>query len=213
MYVVSGSFHWIGFHIVQYLLATGQEVIGLDIIDTDKKDNLSMFVGRNSSFTHVEHSDDLLHNSKQSDYIVFEVAEDKERFSLPELGNKKVYNFCTTRKENEVLDDTCYVKLPLLYGEWIPRDYDGIFFQDEYIRFDSTRFQREAVYISDFIESLLQVIATSDRVLGTNLLIIKRKNEREEYKEKGTIVVDESKPMEKRLAELDDHYELYKDFY
>ncbi len=135
MYAVENCFHWIGFHIVNRLLEEGCRVDGIDDLSTEKKENLAMFVGRNELFRH-----------------------------LPVIQESSGYNAIITVDDQMVKmhrEEPVTIQLPLLFGEWMPMNQDGVYNGDEFVPFAAKEFTSRAVYIDDFLTGFLQWLQAS----------------------------------------------------
>ncbi|MBM7571522.1 hypothetical protein [Aquibacillus albus] len=209
MYVVLGAFHWIGYQIITRLLDDSYEVIGIDKMESEKKENLSMYIGRNSLFTHVSSSEEMNQLQKlQQINILFEIDSSQlfnDRYSL---NTETVINLDKGRVKAS--SNTVDVDLPLLYGEWMPRNDNGVYHNGQFVAFDSEQFKNEAVYIQDFITCLIETISNykQDRVA------IKAFDPSFDSKDaQKTICIRETKDKDERIKELNDHYKMYKNFY
>lgn len=212
MYLISGSFNWVGFHFVQKLLETGNEVVGVDCLDTEKKENLSMYIGRNSLFTHIDNIGDLLLRNKQDFKAIFLINHDLEEESLISLTRDNIFNFYHGKQETTYSDRVIQVELPLLYGEWMPRNEEGFYQKEEFFRFDSKQLEEEAIYIEDFVQSFLQIISSSNVPNHIKMEPLKKKRDREDCEDE-IIFVRETQPIKNRLEILDEHYQTFKKLY
>ncbi|MRH43375.1 hypothetical protein GH741_11865 [Aquibacillus halophilus] len=212
MYVVSNCFNWIGFHFLQKILNNSEEVVGLDQISTDKEENLYLSVGRNSLFTHVTSKRDLKKeiNSKQVD-VVFDLMDSDELLADEEFHADNWVQF-----KNEIAKDNTnnliHVELPLLYGEWMPRDNNGIFHTRNYIKFDSETFENEAIYIDDFVDAMWQILSSRKKPEKIKFKSL-RKEGRDEKDPAQVLYIREKERMETRLLNLNNHFEQFSKFY
>lgn len=186
MFLVEKCFHWVGFHIVEYLLGRGYTVSGNDKINTDAKDHLSMLIGRNANFTHLEQRPD----SKVFD---IRITPDEDKLTL--------------HKES-----TSTMKLPLLFGEWMPMNQEGMYHRNEFIAFDSDRFLIDAVYIGDFLTIVQQCIDASNL---PSVIKVKHgeKDAASDLKLENSVFIRNNRPIMNRLKTVQNHYEKFSEFY
>lgn len=187
LFLVENCFHWIGFHVVDFLLENGHKVDGSDNLSTDKKEHLSMFVGRNKSFTHVTDIDAAY------DWTIT-INEGSEMTIT-------MHNGRTTR-----------VKLPLIFGEWMPMKQEGVYRGDKLIPFDSDCFLTEAVFIDDFLKSLIQWVESSHLSPVLEVRSIYKK-EQEDKRLENSIYVRNNRPINDTINIVKKHYETYGEFY
>ncbi|MDC3413698.1 hypothetical protein NC797_17520 [Aquibacillus sp. 3ASR75-11] len=154
-YLVTNCFDWVGFHIVNRLLHDGNEVIGIDKMDTEKKENLALFIGRNSAFRHEE---EIGNNVNDEMTAIYHISDQIERSKeLASISARNNINIKFSKKSKPFHNDWTTIVCPILCGEWMERDDEGFYWGDEYIRFDSRRFDDEVIYIDDFISWLFQL--------------------------------------------------------
>ncbi|QKY68599.1 hypothetical protein [Lentibacillus sp. CBA3610] len=185
VFLIENCFHWLGFHIVNHLLENGYHIDGVDDINTGKKEHLSMFVGRNELFRHVSSQRD-----KEYDATI------------------GVYDRELIVKTNRPVT----IKLPLVFGEWMPMNQEGMYSQHEFIRFDTQQFASEGVYIDSFLKSLLQWLHSSDL---PSTLEVKSSHDRQRTKIKleNTVYIRNNRPINQSLNTVKHHYEMYKNIY
>ncbi|WP_174612782.1 hypothetical protein [Virgibacillus ihumii] len=186
MFLVENCFYWIGFHIVEYLLDQGYTVTGNDEIDTDGKEHLSMFIGRNENFTHM-----------------------KQRL------NESAYDIRLTPHETALTlhkDSASTIYLPLLFGEWMPMNQDGMYYRGDFIAFDSDEFVEKAVYIGDFLKIIDQCIAASNLPSAVN---VKKKGEdiNAEIKLENSVFIRNNRPINDRIKTVKNHYKKFSKLY
>lgn len=207
MFLVLGCYDWIGFHLTNRLLEEGYEVTGMDLINSDKKENLAMFIGRNSYFTFLDQMDDIKESTSSIDAVIQLSKECKGKTDLIDTVQG---NFYVLSSGGASLDEKAIgVTLPVLYGEWCPRDQYGFFHYGTYIRFDSDTFKKEAVYIEDFIEALLQIINASNvpsSIMYTSIEDDSRKEENFQF-------IRPALSQKERLNKINQHYERFSTFY
>ncbi|WP_186576644.1 NAD(P)-dependent oxidoreductase [Aquibacillus kalidii] len=209
MFLIVGCYDWVGYHITNKLLEQGQEVIGIDTMDSDKKENLAMFVGRNGLFSHYDSAQAVIKDKKHKEgfkAIIFIKPEDIS--DIEEISYFSQVSLCL-RSKNENMDEcVTFVDIPLLYGEWMPRDNEGIFHGEEYVRFDSDQFKKEATYIEDFVNAFIKFAEESES--PDYAMFASDKSEKED---ENITIVRETKSQGERLQELDEHYEKFHFLY
>lgn len=189
--LVRNCFHWIGFHIVNRFILNGNHVVGLNDHMTDRAEFLSFFLGRNSLFTLVDQT------QAQYDLTVI-VNDDKDRKKL-----------LLKRKGAEILTT---IQTPLLFGEWMKMDENGIFIANKHIPFKSDKFLTQAIHIDDFTKSLNQWIKSTH--LPAHL---KTQSSRDVFHKDvildNSIYIRDNIPIERKVNDLKDHYKRFNNYY
>ncbi|MFC7321204.1 hypothetical protein [Halobacillus campisalis] len=141
--VILNCFHWSGYHCARHLLHRGHEVVGVDEINHPKKEELYMYVGRNSHFQHfntIEERENHSHSSR----------EDPQIFVSDE-------NFILFQEKASVHE--IKIEVPPLYGEWMEME-------DKQIEtIDDLKFwimENNAVYIEDFLDPVMEHFEQGD---------------------------------------------------
>ncbi|SDQ88365.1 hypothetical protein [Virgibacillus salinus] len=188
LFLVENCFQWVGFHIVNCLLENGYKVDGIDDLSSDKKKHLSMFVGRNSSFQHIfSYKRDATYDSS------IKITENQLDLTLQQ-------------------NTSHLIKLPILFGEWMPMKINGMYHNNSFIPFDSDIFLNEAIYIGDFMKSLTQWIKSSQL---PEILEVKSINNKqsEEIKLENSVYIRNNRTIEENLKMVIKHYEKFEDVY
>ncbi|ALX48647.1 hypothetical protein [Lentibacillus amyloliquefaciens] len=186
VFYVENCFHWVGFHIVNHLLEEGYSVDGTDDINTDTKEVLSMFVGRNELFRQLEPG------QREREYeAAICISDDALMLEM---------------------DRSVTINLPLVFGEWMPMNHNGFFSREEFIRFDSHQFKREAIYIGEFLNSLRQWIQTSEL---PSIMDVRSYNDarNKNIDYENSVYIRTAHPLDKYVEAVKMHYEKYKKFY
>ncbi|MGJ9459371.1 hypothetical protein [Oceanobacillus sp. CF4.6] len=144
---------WLGYHIVNKLLEQGYKVDG--IVHADRNDepdeDLTMFFGRNSSFS-------MIPADKEKKYNIGIIAGDYDGKINQKIEKLIVIN--PDKKEQRSMVNyttSCtMIKAPLLFGEWMPMNEKGVFHKNEFIPFTSGKFKESSLYVQDFTKGLLQ---------------------------------------------------------
>ncbi|MUK90588.1 hypothetical protein GMD78_19715 [Ornithinibacillus sp. L9] len=200
--LIANCFHWVGFHLLNELLDRGIEVAGIDALDTDRKEHLSMFIGRNSSFSFID-------NSEASNYETFIIIDNSDDIPSNFTSRKIKIGFGESREEKE---NIVHVHAPILYGEWMPMNEKGCLHQERFIDFDSEEFQSEAIYIGDFVKAFIQWLKV-DNLPGHIEVRTKKNNEDQALKLENSIYIRDNVPKEENLKRVLAHYRRYKEFY
>ncbi|MBP1947248.1 hypothetical protein [Virgibacillus litoralis] len=188
LFLVENCFQWMGFHLVNCLLENGNEVDGVDDLSSDKKEHLSMYVGRNASFQHLS----SLEREATYDRTI-KITEDQLVLTLQQNTSHRI-------------------NLPILFGEWMPMKKAGMYYKNKFISFDSDIFLNEAIYIGDFMKSLAQWIKSSQL---PEILEVKSINNKqsEEIKLENSVYIRNNRTIEENLKMVIKHYEKFEDFY
>ncbi|MFD1169148.1 hypothetical protein [Oceanobacillus caeni] len=190
--------HWIGFHIVNTLLEHDFNIDGM--INPNLQDDLLMFFGRNSDFQMV--------NDEKREYETCIIIGDHPKAQDFKAGNKWLLPINGIQKKEQT--DLTTIHTPILFGEWMPMNENGIYHHKKFITFDSEEFKNNALSIHSFTPVLLQLIQTSSQ---TNELYVHPRQEKEKRSEKKAIYIRESEPKEKYVADLREHYKQYRILY
>lgn len=183
--------HWIGYHIVNGLLEDDWLVEG--VIDKEEKDTLSMFFGRNSNFSFCENVE-----KKVYDTVISVGVPLKE---IDHVHTNRSVIIHPTVPEN-MKEDTILIKAPLLFGEWMPMNENGMYRNHLFIPFDSTYFLTEAVYIEDFVSYLVKWL-NDDIADNKKSAIIKLEH---------SAYTRDNRPIEKKLEQVKEHYHQFKKY-
>jgi hypothetical protein len=199
--LVVGCNQWIGFHVVNELLENDIQVDGIE----SEQGNaiLSLFFGRNSLFSFVsadvkKHYDTIIFTDElqvlphaQADCMLRMISDDAH------LGNMQA--------------DLC-IYTPILFGEWMPMEHDGFYYQQQFITFDSNRMKTSGVYIEDFTKGLLQWMKIKH--LPTDLIVksIREKGVKEKNL-KDAIYLRDKSPISDNIKKVREHFDRYKASY
>ncbi|UFU00557.1 hypothetical protein KO561_06340 [Radiobacillus kanasensis] len=191
MIVINNCFHWIGYHLLQKFLEGGYEVMGCDPITSEKREHLSMFVGRNSHFEWMETLPDA--RKKESDIIYIDV---QPHVLFIQLEDNQTHTIST----------------PMLFGEFMDREDDGFEYKDTFISFESKKFNEEAVWIEDFVDILFSLFKENQLNKDWKVKSLS-KSMREEEDGDEVIYVRQTDTVSNRLQLIDEHYQQYTNLY
>lgn len=200
--LVGNCFHWVGFHLVSQLLERGYKVDGIGKVFDHKTEHLSMFLGRNSSFS-----------------LITEIVESKSYRLIMTVNEnqlfhkKKIYPMIIIRTDGKINNQEIQsvVDAPMLYGKWMPMTDTGIYHRDTFVPFLSDTFINQAVCVEKYIDNLLNLIVEEN---FTSDIIENIYNNKEEINvlNKKLQNIDE-KQKSKELALLLAHYKQFRDYY
>lgn len=201
MFLITGCFSWIGYHLLAKLLNDGEEVIGVDQLDNDKKEHFAMLVGRNANFTFYETTDQAekwRSNSKLNTMFQIDLSEHR---SLIHFSSKYA-------SENE---QSIEIELPLLYGEWMERSETGFYYKGEFVRFDSKQFENSAIYIEDFVNAVSQLSETT--LLPSTIMYCAHKQSRVQKTNNEQLFILPYNSQFNILEKIDSHYQRFNSLY
>ncbi|GAB4073950.1 hypothetical protein GCM10028778_14530 [Barrientosiimonas marina] len=189
MLLVENCFHWIGFHITRHLLEKGYSIDGVDDLETEKKEHLSLFVGRHNAFRHYQTMSEL---SEQHYNVIIRIQDHRLRLG----GGRSVT-----------------VKLPFIFGEWMPivnnSESDS---RQENMPFDLDAYLRGAVYIDDLVQCLGQWIEASQLPA-----VMEVRSADGPHLEGGQlenyVYVRNNRPVLENAEKVKRHYQRYQSFY
>lgn len=199
--LIMNCYDWLNYHIVHEFIENGYSVDGISGPMTKEKEHLSMLIGRNSLFN-------LITDKEKAEYAtVICVGEadytiDARRFII--INHKG--------QQAEVRHNRMYIQTPILFGEWMPMDKDGVYVNDAYIAFDSPVFLSTAIYIKDFIDYLLSCIQMNELPKKVNVQSSK-KGESEEILLDKSVYIQDNIPIDKRVDQVKKHYDKFKMYY
>lgn len=200
-FLVMNCFHWVGYHIVAQLLENGCQVDGIAGRENAMEEHFSMFLGRNSNFKlkETEHAD------------VYDKAIIVGAHTGGEEINAKCQFLITRKAKEQSLSNMIRVQIPLLFGEWMPMNEEGMFIGEQFIQFDSDYFLSEAVYVEDFISTLLQWLKTEDVPDQLEMRAYHTAEKTEACE--NMIYLHGNKTNKEQLAEVLSHYQRFQHLY
>lgn len=201
--LVQNCFHWIGYHYVNFLLEEGMVVKGVDKINTNKKENLYMFVGRNSSFELIDSSNQ---NEEIDAILIIGDIDYTEKIYCNRIIHILVGN------SSKSLPNSIVINPPLLFGEWMEMNEKGFYVTDRFISFDSEEFRNEAVHILDFIQAtyrLFNATVVSQRVDVFSKKIFLN----DAVKLENSICIRDNIPIEENMRKVIEHYRRHQQLY
>jgi len=193
--MVWGCFQWIGFQLIREWLDDGETVIGIDLVNTEQKETLEMFVGRNANFTRVESVEEAL-NMDAGEQIDALIALEDQHHNPPfeKLIDIPASNyFCVS------VDGPCRSKhswttidLPHVYGPWMTSD--------------TTSITEKSVYVTDITQALKSVVT---KPWDKDLI----KFGMESHEERNDMCITPKVSLEKGMKMLKDHQKRFPSYY
>lgn len=198
---VTNCLHWIGFHIVNRLLEDGYQVDGITGMDSDREEELSLMLGRNSLFSLYETENQI----KDKSYTGLVLVDEAKRNFIQ---SEKTFTIGKNRRNETGLIN---IELPLLFGEWMPMDAHGVYANNQYVKFDSNKFRNDAIYIDDFIDCFMQWIKIPD--LPKTIALTKDKKLIKDQQSLGIqMYIREDRPKDEQVSKVIQHYEKLQRF-
>lgn len=197
---VKNCLHWTLFHIVNRLIENDYKVDGIADLSSEREEELSFMLGRNSSFSLYQNESEIK-DKEYSDTVLLNASKPCSVQTL------RTYNLGQNIEEPGIIN----IELPLLFGEWMPMDEKGVYFYDQYIQFNSTQFQDEAIYIDDFVDCFMQWIKVPELPRSISLTKNKNLQVKEDSLEK-QLYIRENRPIDDQVSSLINHYEKVKNY-
>jgi len=193
--------NWLGYHFINELLEADYTVHALITDPEERTNRFAQFFTRNSSFSFVD-KDNLL---TYSDTVVI------GNFPIKSVSSKRTWHINCTFRENN--GQCVFVFTPILYGEWMSLNEEGIFFQDNFISFASKKFHNETIYIKDFLK-IFQQWLKSTLIPHKIVLCVNRKLfNREIFMLENIVYFRDNRPKYKHIETVKKHYKKYKRLY
>src|SRR5699024_11723 len=108
-------------------------------------------------------------------------------------------------------DKTNVIEIPILVGEWMSMCENGVYKNNQFIRFDSEQFLYYANYITDFIQGLIARVA--DKNIFTMIHLLSIKCRQKHIKIENVFYIRENRPIEENIKKVTEHYKRYRHFY
>lgn len=140
IYIISGCFEWIGFHLTEKWLNAGHTVIGIDNDWNEQKDWLSLYVGRNSSFQFVDSIDQVKEEVEGEELILINI-EDRLTKGEAKIPIKREWTI-KIGDDKPVQGSVIYASE--VYGPWMSRLVKPT--------------TEQALYINDFVKGVQEII-------------------------------------------------------
>jgi len=196
--LIENCFNWIGFHLTNYLLEKGMRIEGLDQINTEKKEHLSMYVGRNDRFALLERR-----NNEGDDYdLTIKITE--------KIKNDRHNTFVSiSRRKNSMQTKRFVIDVPEMIGEWMPLDM----FNVKETSIKSKQFLNNVIHIEDFLAVVYQWIKMDSLMPETIKLISSKDKIQRSMKLENYVYLRDNRSKEKDMDKILSHYKRFKYFY
>lgn len=196
---VVNCFHWIGYHLTNHLLEQGDEVHGVDKIDTDKKELFSLFVGRNNRFTLCNKN-----KNQQKNDVTIEINS-----QLSHQQNATVIILKKMRRTNSHAE-TSSIKVSIVIGEWMPKDEIERLTNN----LQTDAFLNKAIRIKDLLAVCYQWLKKETFMPQTIQLLPRENNDipNASFLENDVYLRDNTS-IQNYAKEVLKHYNQYKDLY
>ncbi len=193
--MVWGCFQWIGFHLIRDWLDEGQTVIGIDTVDTEQKETLEMFVGRNANFTRFETLEECLTldaGERFESIIVFEDYDYNPPLEKLTHIPASAYFRVSVEEQTRTMNSWVNIEIPHVYGPWMTSDKRLI--------------TEESIYITDVTPAITSII---EQDWNTDHIKVGMESS-EEWNNKR---ISPTVSMEKGIEMLRDHQKRFPSYY
>lgn len=195
--LVKNCFHWVNFHIVNELLYAGYRVHGYSKAKTKNKADFLMYLGRNSSFSHLT----TLANKEYKAIIVFARNAPKDHI-------KSKRTFWITNNKAYCPNNIIKINVPTIFGEWMPMDEEQMYIQGKSISFQSPKFLEEAIDIKSLSLALIQWLETP--YIPNEINVQSMRSHHKNLMLENIIYLRDNRSIYKRLNEVKNHYKKLK---
>ncbi|MFA1818958.1 hypothetical protein ACDX78_01940 [Virgibacillus oceani] len=196
-HLVNDCNHWISYHLIEEFLNAGYKVEGLE--NKEKDDYLLMFFGRNSNFSIT---DDY---KKKHYHAVISLHQ-----PVDNVKTEKTYIVNPIDNQHKI-DGIAYIQVPLLFGEWMPMNKQGMYVNKKFISFDSEYFLTKSIYIKDFTKVFVQWMQKGNN--NQEMEIISKNDKSERVKLENLLYLRDNGPIEEQLNQVIEHYATYRKIY
>lgn len=191
--LVKNCFHWIGFHLVSHLLEEGIAIDGIDQLNTNKKQFLNMFFGRNDRFNLLEN--DTCHDNPYD--LIIKIDNESENTAI--LFERR----CQTGVHKQSV-----IHLPVVIGEWMPGEEIA---QHEKLR--AVNALDRAIHIDSLVKVIYQWIKTNPHMPDTLKIISSHTEDLPSDKLEKYVCLRDNRAIWNDVNEILDHYYRFKSFY
>ncbi|GAA5416649.1 hypothetical protein Pryu01_01687 [Paraliobacillus ryukyuensis] len=161
MYLIKDAFQPIGFHLVDYLLKQGEEVVGVDKLDQPIAEHASLMVGRNANFIHYETIAAFL-KDQQSNLANYSFIFIGQETDLIEYFEDK--GDCYAINSSELLskkNTVTSIELPLLEGRWLTQQNNRVVWQQQFFPVEASKIEAPVVDLDVFISIVYHILKAS----------------------------------------------------
>jgi hypothetical protein len=196
-YLVNDCNLWISYHIIEELLNAGQKIEGVK--NGEKDDHLLMYFGRNSNFSIAEDYKTKQYQTVISLHKPLDDVKAKQSHIINPIDNQPKR------------DGVTLIQAPMLFGEWMPMNKNGMYVDEKFIPFDSEYFLTNSIYIKDFTKVFIQWMQSGHK--NHELEIVSKNNEHEGLKLESSIYLRDNEPIKEQLNQVLAHYTMYRKIY
>ncbi|MFP7494796.1 hypothetical protein SFC66_13500 [Terribacillus saccharophilus] len=194
-FLVNQCYTWEGYHLVQALLEDGHEVTGLHEEDLSEKEmHLSMYLARHAMF-----SEGL--QGKQYDAAIGFFGSAAKRAESNRHVDISYEAAEESMRGNQIL-------LPILYGEWMPRNEEAVIWNDRLIPFQDDYFLQHALPITSVMQTISKLLAAGREMEGYRIYAEEVCPEQEDRS-----IIAIKRNISDDLKVLHKHYGQYSRFY
>jgi len=194
MYImVENCFHWVGFHLSNFFLEKGISVIGIDCLDTSKKENLSMYLVRNDSFSFYNHKPK---DKKTRLTIKLSDHEDEKQ--------SKIILKLFIKTNEQIMEHIIYS--PPLIGKWMPSQKMKMIVND-------SEELNKAVCIKDYVSAIYQLINRDTLLPDTLNIKSSRKKVKANKILENSVYLRDNRSIHDNIYKILDHYHRFQTFY
>jgi hypothetical protein len=181
--MIIGIYEFIGFHLGQYLLEQGIEVIGIHIPTDDRDPFLEekrLFIGRNANFTEEDAkalsivTSGLTTDVTVIDYYSFYMKRQEEELISaieesiwPKENDSVIFLMPVQLYEDEgMFNHSVAFYLPTIYGPWQPANFlfhQALFDPKSTIEIDEREWTEDALYIDDAVKMIVGNVQPQQR--------------------------------------------------
>jgi hypothetical protein len=193
-FLIDNCYSFEGYHLVETLLEEGHEVTGIhSSVLSDKEAHLSMYLGRHALFK------EGIQKKDYAAYVTF--FGEGERQVGAQRVDLHYHRSDDTNAEVQIL-------LPILYGEWMPRDTDALQWEGKNISFDDAFFRAHALPIQPVMQTVSKLLAGDTRSKNYRFYAKEVCPEQEDR-----TVIAFTRNLKDDLTALHQHYAKFSQFY
>jgi hypothetical protein len=194
-FLISNCYSFEGYHLVETLLEEGHEVSGIhSSVLSDKEAHLSMYLGRHALFNEgVQEKDYAAH-------VTF-FGEGEEQVG----SHRRVHLHYGTAN---AADAEVQILLPILYGEWMPRDKEALQWEGKTIPFTDPFFRTHALPIQPVMQTVGKLLTGDTRANNYRFYAKDVCPEQEDR-----TVIAFTRNLQDDLTALHQHYAKFSHFY
>src|SRR5699024_3073000 len=125
-----------------------------------------------------------------------------------EMGQKTKHLLLVNSVKDQQNPNTIHIRLPLLFGEWMPMNEEGILYKNRLISFTSDKFLRDAIYVRDFTKWIIQVLNSTQ--VPSFIYVKSSRSKKRNIMLDNIIFLHDNRPITKKLKHVKANYHLFK---